>query len=66
MAFKSYTQCVDRHAYENPDFSLEAVLAGAGILLGNPAVAVFASLTALEEPRTHRRLRDGRGQALSR
>lgn len=49
MAFKSYTQCVDPHDYENPDFTLEAVLAGLGVLLSNPAVAVYAGLSILEE-----------------
>jgi hypothetical protein len=49
MAFKSYTKCVDRHAYKNPDFALEAVLAGLGAILANPALVTWSVLSGLEE-----------------
>jgi hypothetical protein len=49
MAFKSYTQCVDRHDYENPDFSLEAAIATLGAFLGNPAFGTWAALNLIEE-----------------
>jgi hypothetical protein len=48
MTFKSYTRCVDRHDYQNPDFSLEAALAIIGVLLSNPAAVVWGALTGLE------------------
>jgi len=49
MAFKSYTQCVDRDAYENPDFAVEAVIATLGALLSNPIGGTWGALNSIEK-----------------
>jgi hypothetical protein len=49
MAFKSYTHCVDRTAYSNPDFGVEAALATLGAFLGNPIGATWAAINAIEK-----------------
>ncbi len=51
MAFKSYTKCVSRDDYENPDFTWEAVLAllNTSAWWGGPAGGTLAGLSLLEK-----------------
>jgi hypothetical protein len=49
MPYKSYTRCVKRDEYENPDFSVQALLAAFGVLLGNPIAVSFSLISGVEK-----------------